>query len=297
MKLTGQLLKKNREEQNLSLAEVSMATKISPKILSSIEEGDLSSLPAKTFLRGFVRSYAAFLKMDLDQVLDSFQDEMGSTLAEPQIEAGTTDPSWTGGSSLPPMTDRSNISKALAIVGIVVLIVLIVSVRNLIQKYEQEAQVGSLPEDLPTLATPAQPLEPIPTAGEESEPESGETSPAPEAMAEAPPPPERPPMEEAETQPVEAQSPPPSPSPGETARGEPMEIIFEALDRVQISFRSPGRGVERIILEPDQVHTLRAQGVLAVELSDGGAVNVILNGRDLGVPGDLGRPKRLRFPN
>ena len=56
MKKTGQLLKGKRESVNLSISEVALATKINPKILTAIENGDEAGLPAKTFLKGFIRS-------------------------------------------------------------------------------------------------------------------------------------------------------------------------------------------------------------------------------------------------
>src|SRR5581483_5797725 len=79
MKRTGSLLKEKREAAKLSLSEVALATKINPKILTAIEEGDETRLPAKTFLRGFVRSYAQYLRMDVDEVLRIYQEEVGAS--------------------------------------------------------------------------------------------------------------------------------------------------------------------------------------------------------------------------
>ena len=58
-----------------------------------------------------------------------------------------------------------------------------------------------------------------------------------------------------------------------------------------------GTGQDRkISLAPSQVHTIKTAGAFSIEISDGGAVNIIYNGRDVGVPGDLGRPKVIQFP-
>ena len=57
-------------------------------MLKALEEGDLDNLPAKTFLRGFVQSYASQLKMDIDAILELFHDEMGSTLVNPTPAPG-----------------------------------------------------------------------------------------------------------------------------------------------------------------------------------------------------------------
>jgi transcriptional regulator with XRE-family HTH domain len=79
MKKTGEFLKKAREDKGLSIHEIGLSLKINPKILKQIEEGDKDNLPAKTFLRGFVQSYALFLKVDPIEVLRIFSDEMGTT--------------------------------------------------------------------------------------------------------------------------------------------------------------------------------------------------------------------------
>ncbi len=79
MKKTGALLRKVREEKGLSLHEIGLSLKINPKILKQIEDGEQNNLPAKTFLRGFVQSYSIFLKLDSDEVLRIFSEEMGST--------------------------------------------------------------------------------------------------------------------------------------------------------------------------------------------------------------------------
>ncbi len=73
------------------------------------------------------------------------------------------------------------------------------------------------------------------------------------------------------------------------------EIIVEALDVVEIEFRVGNGDMKRITLKPDQIHTIKALGPVILNLSDGGAVNLIHNGRDKGVPGDLGKPKRIKI--
>src|SRR6185312_15354404 len=55
MRKIGEILKSEREKKDLSLHEIGMSLKINPKILKAIEESDEKNLPAKTFLRGFIR--------------------------------------------------------------------------------------------------------------------------------------------------------------------------------------------------------------------------------------------------
>ena len=73
------------------------------------------------------------------------------------------------------------------------------------------------------------------------------------------------------------------------------EIILEALDKVEVKFQLKGE-TKRVSLGPTQVHTIHADQPMTIDLSDGGAVNVILDGRERGVPGDLGKPKTIKIP-
>lgn len=93
MKITGELLKSERIKKDLSIQDVAYALKLSVRIITAIESGDTDDLPAKTFVRGFVKSYADYLKIDSDAVLKQFQEEMGSTHPVPKtiaVAPGTT---------------------------------------------------------------------------------------------------------------------------------------------------------------------------------------------------------------
>lgn len=87
MKITGELLKSERIKKDLSIQDVAYALKLSSRIIQAIENGDTDELPAKTFVRGFVKSYADYLKIDSDVVLKQFQEEMGSTHPVPKTVA------------------------------------------------------------------------------------------------------------------------------------------------------------------------------------------------------------------
>ena len=84
MKITGELLKSERIKKDLTVQDIAYALKLNSKIIIAIENGDLDQLPAKTFVRGFVKSYADYLKVDSEIVLRQFQEEMGSTRPMPK---------------------------------------------------------------------------------------------------------------------------------------------------------------------------------------------------------------------
>ncbi len=89
-------------------------------------------------------------------------------------------------------------------------------------------------------------------------------------------------------------------SPTATATPKPaavgkIEVIIEAFDSVDISATIDGEA-RSIKLRGDQVHTIKANRKVILNVSDAGAVNLIVNGNDRGVPGDLGKPKRIELP-
>jgi cytoskeleton protein RodZ len=91
--------------------------------------------------------------------------------------------------------------------------------------------------------------------------------------------------------PVEAAKPP-----TETLKKAPQEIIIEALDNVEIRYQKDGEAEKTVRLKPEQILTLRVDYKVDISVNDGGAVSVIRNGRELGVPGSLGKPAKLNYP-
>ena len=76
----------------------------------------------------------------------------------------------------------------------------------------------------------------------------------------------------------------------------PQEVIVEALDTVTLKVQIDELPPKVMTLNIDQIQTFKAKGSLKLTISNGGAVNVIHNGNDLGVPGNLGQAKTLTFP-
>jgi DnaJ-class molecular chaperone len=75
----GKSLKQIRERLGIDLKAISAETKISIKVLESIEEEDLKHLPAMVYLKGFLKAYAQALNLDpqnlIDGYLQLFQEE------------------------------------------------------------------------------------------------------------------------------------------------------------------------------------------------------------------------------
>ncbi len=65
----GELLKRRRQELNLSLKEAENATSIRIHYLASIEDGKPENLISPIYTEGFVRQYAIYLGLDGDKII------------------------------------------------------------------------------------------------------------------------------------------------------------------------------------------------------------------------------------
>jgi cytoskeleton protein RodZ len=73
----GEKLKKLRSEGRISLAEVSKSTKIQVKYLEYLENGEYEKLPAKVYVKGFLRSYANYLGVSESYLIKLYEREQG----------------------------------------------------------------------------------------------------------------------------------------------------------------------------------------------------------------------------
>jgi len=68
----GYSLRAARERQGIGLPEAELATKIRVKYIRALEEEDFDALPADTYARGFLRTYADYLGLDGEIYVDEY---------------------------------------------------------------------------------------------------------------------------------------------------------------------------------------------------------------------------------
>src|SRR5688500_2020033 len=79
MGTVGEKLRDAREGSKRTLREMSDLTKIRADHLEALEEGRYEVFSAPVYIRGFVRSYAGALKLNVAEVLSALDDELGQT--------------------------------------------------------------------------------------------------------------------------------------------------------------------------------------------------------------------------
>lgn len=325
MKITGELLKTERISKNITVQEAAVALKLSSKIITAIEAGDTASLPAKTFVRGFVKSYAEYLKLNPEVVLRQFQEEMGTTSPLPKVpppppslpsenikaaRPAIRHTSQTHSQNQPvknsPMQqkklqeDSVNNKIALFISAAILLVAVIVISAKIFNSIKSDSSATSQASDENAAASI------VPNYDVDPNAIAAAAVPAP-AVAEAPSVPETASVA-AEPPPVAAvaasPAPPPAPAPAVIATddefppsaGKPVEVIIEAKKETEIFYaKGNTKQFTSVKLPQNHLQIIKSATGLHIRAADGGAIKIIVNGIDRGLAGANNKQVKLSF--
>jgi hypothetical protein len=80
----GIWLRRARENQQLSLADVEKALRIRRRYLQALEVGDYTALPGEIQARGFLRNYARFLRLPVEEAVSRYDAELHGVPVQPR---------------------------------------------------------------------------------------------------------------------------------------------------------------------------------------------------------------------
>jgi cytoskeletal protein RodZ len=161
----GISLREARLRQGLDLGRVEADTKIRAKYLQALEDERFDLLPAETYVKGFLRSYAEHLGLDGQLYVDEFNSRF-ATADEPLITPRRTTPRRTRA------TESNFVAVALA--GIVAVTILIVVA------WQFGTSSPSRNAELATAVPPVVPATETETAGDtDTTTDAGTTAPQP----------------------------------------------------------------------------------------------------------------------
>ena len=106
----GSSLREARLRQELDFPELEERTKIRPKYLRALEDERFDILPAPTYVRGFLRSYAQALGLDGQPFVDEYNS---------RFTVGEDDAPLRARSAPPPRRDRGPRESRLAAIALV----------------------------------------------------------------------------------------------------------------------------------------------------------------------------------
>ena len=90
----GNSLREARVRRGVDFAQAELATKIRGKYLRALEEEQFSLLPAQTYIKGFLRTYAEYLGLDGQLYVDEYNSRFvtGSDDHEPRTRRSSVRP-------------------------------------------------------------------------------------------------------------------------------------------------------------------------------------------------------------
>src|SRR6476646_7606292 len=118
----GETLREARMRQRLDITDVEAKTKIRAKFLRALENEDFGMLPGPTFVKSFLRPYAAFLGLDPHLLVEEYRIRH-----DPRDESELTPvaPPQRGRQRRRPPRRPAWLPVAAAVVGIVIVLLIL----------------------------------------------------------------------------------------------------------------------------------------------------------------------------
>ncbi|MGH8905246.1 MAG: RodZ domain-containing protein [Egibacteraceae bacterium] len=126
----GDTLRAARRQQGRTLADAAAETRVRELYLAALEEEEFSTLGGDVYVKGFLRSYARYLGVDPDPLLDRFRAEHG----RPEDHATATPvplPPVGHVGPMGPMGERQRPPQAVVIMGIAIGILVVLALIGL----------------------------------------------------------------------------------------------------------------------------------------------------------------------
>ncbi|HET8996412.1 MAG TPA: RodZ domain-containing protein [Acetobacteraceae bacterium] len=217
----GADLRAARERLGWDLSEIAAGLRIRQPHLEALEEGRIDLLPAHAYALGFLRTYAASLGLDPEEIVRRFKAEAGRVNTRTELAFPA------------PMPERGIPAGAVVLLGLVLAIGAYagwyrlsgegrlppesIAIPQHLQTLAQQAMppVAKLPRTSVAAATPAQ--DPSPTSAEAAEPPAQVVSPTSAAAASVTPPLKQPDAAQAGASPQ---------NPGATAAQPPPQTVL-----------------------------------------------------------------------
>jgi cytoskeleton protein RodZ len=284
LETVGQDLRAARIRRGDDLAAVSRALKIRKDHLDALEGDRLDDLPGKTYAIGFVRSYARYLGLDANELTERFKAEI----------SGRHDDQIPDSASLHEEEARRLPYGGRVLAGVVILALLYGVWHIFFNSGDTTPPVPPPPALARITETPPAASAPAPAETAPAAPEAAATpdasapaTPAPQASNPVAATPQAAPSNQPEAA-VPALPPNAPQSLGQQTRDTRVILRARANTRITITSRD-GRTLLNRDLAPGEIYYVPNQSGLIMALSNAGAIDVDLDGAQMGRVGSVGQ--------
>jgi cytoskeleton protein RodZ len=156
MTTVGEILAAERRRQGKTIADVVQGTKIRSRLLDALEQGDYDSLPSPAYVKGYIQSYARYLEIPVESLLEQFKRESADTVRRPSpterylenIPQATVVPHRSTVHEIPSKV------RIAVIAGVVVVLLLVCGIVFL---NGRTPSANTIPTNTPSTTTPSSP--------------------------------------------------------------------------------------------------------------------------------------------
>ena len=285
MSAVGAYLRDLREQQGISLEELSRSTRVLHRYLEALETDDLASLPAPVFTKGFIRAYCQVLGVSSDEAIALYDLRAGQSREPTGSLAVPPPPAPDHHARAATSERRAGRGRGAVLISFVLLVVLgaaLFAVTVALQSGREEVDRRG-----PVHVTaPPQP-EPIPTPAAEP----AESAPAQPPVAAEPlkRPPSTQPSAGASERPAAAPSviapsvsaPVPAFSPTAQSVVSPYRLVARTTETTWIRVRTEDGRTSEETIPANEVREWVSNGPFVLTIGNAGGVSLELNGRPI----------------
>jgi cytoskeletal protein RodZ len=262
----GAYLSQERKRKNISLVEIAKVTRISLQYLEALEKDEFQTLPASIFVRGFLRTYAAQIGLNPEEVLNLYEAQVDS-LNQPEKKEAVA-----------PSKKLEPLAKYILTF---IIIVLGVGIAFLFFK-ETSVPPSSSPSSSREILPARTPSAKAPPSSARSSRQKG-------------------PLKELEIAEPEKElgSLPASPvvAAGAKKEGKRYVLKVKAIEQTWLRIQSDDQPEFEALLQPKETATWSAQRQFKILVGNAGGIEVFLNGNPQGPLGKSGQVVNLLLPN
>lgn len=268
--MVGDILRAEREKQGLTIKDIENETSIRTLYIEAIEKGAWKALPSEVYVKGFIRNYAEFLRLDADALARQYREEIHGAeeppppvAAIPVAEGGEHGP-FTSGSDFRERVQKSHRTQNILVAVGVVVVAFIGSIYYFfgedpaMKQKANPAASGGVPRQETTVGRSA-------TSSSQSL-GSKAAEPAVESATVA-----------------------------ASSMSSSVEVSAKFTGRCWIQAVADGKVVYEGTVEPNQTLSWKGSDRIAVTAGNAGAVDIVYNGRSLGRLGKEGDVVEKRF--